>query len=99
MCVRAALAAGATPAAAAYITFSIQDLVLGHTIEEQARARLADAVEPAAPLDVEQYPELRAAVSQLPPDARAQPGFDYGLELLLLGLQQRAPRRPGRRRL
>lgn len=92
--VRALLDLGADPTEATLATFTIQEYVIGHTIEEQDRDRLdddADSEQPA--IDAARYPELASAVAGLPVAARGQDGFDYGLGLLLEGLRVRHVRR------
>ena len=87
--VRAAVAAGAPPGEAALLAFALQEYVLGHSIEEQARAELArrdPAAVPGPPdLDHDRYPAFSAAAAHLPPDARGPAGFSFGLKLLLAG--------------
>ncbi|HTU05408.1 MAG TPA: TetR/AcrR family transcriptional regulator C-terminal domain-containing protein, partial [Trebonia sp.] len=87
--VRAALAAGAPPGEAALAAFALQEYVLGHTIEEQARADLLrdDPAAPPVPLDLDRdrYPAFSTEVAHLPLDARGLAGFSFGLKILLAG--------------
>ena len=83
--VAAAIAAGARQADAALAVFSVQYFVLGFTIEEQARLRLAasgDWPTDTADIDAGQFPLLASALDTLrevPRDAQ----FAYGLRRLV----------------
>ncbi|MCX4751111.1 TetR/AcrR family transcriptional regulator C-terminal domain-containing protein [Kitasatospora sp. NBC_01287] len=95
--IRAALAAGIAPEHAALAFFTLQDYVLGHTIEEQSRADLIaerGREEAPGPQETEDFPAIGAAIGHwaaIEPDAR----FEYGLGLLLDGLRARLDRVAG----
>ncbi|MEV4756355.1 TetR/AcrR family transcriptional regulator C-terminal domain-containing protein [Micromonospora sp. NPDC049559] len=68
--------------------------VVGHTIEEQAAARLPDGGGPAVArlagaLDPGRHPNLLAALDHIPAP-HPEEHFAYGLELLLAGLRAKA---------
>ena len=89
--VRAALAAGIPAEEAGLAFFTLQDYVLGHTIEEQSRNELLSSrAEPPdqAPEVAEQYPAIRVAIEHwAATDADVR--FHYGLDVLIDGLRAR----------
>jgi TetR/AcrR family tetracycline transcriptional repressor len=89
--VRAATAAGIADEQAALAFFTLQDYVLGHTIEEQSRDELlaARAKTPQpTPEETEEYPVFGAAIGHwAATDADAR--FGYGLDVLIDGLRSR----------
>lgn len=100
--VRAAIAAGVPIEQAGLVVFTIQDYVLGHTIEEQAREQLIAAGEwddRRTPIDPDRYPELGIALDHLVHHTTAEQRFRHGLDLILAGIGCQPRLRVGRGRV
>ncbi|GAA3438520.1 TetR/AcrR family transcriptional regulator C-terminal domain-containing protein [Kutzneria kofuensis] len=82
--------AGMSPRDAVWTVDTITYYVVGHTIEEQAAAGLAedDVPDLRAALDPELHPNTLAAIDDIPAPHPPE-HFDHGLELIISGLRTR----------